>query len=934
MDDEGKANVNPEVSIIVPTYLRPDRLNECLVSLIANTDLANCQVIVVANGAPEETAHICAKYPVRLIWHDEPLGYAHASNIGIQASDSEFVVLLNDDCKVLGPQWIPMLLEPFSDSRMGITGSQRLTDRFSGHEFLIFFCVMVRRKVFDDIGLLDETGRSYGEDISFCIEAEHRGWKWKQVPNENSRLETKDGRTSWINEFPVYHEGEATANLMPDWSETVERNGARLRERYAVDIERARDIGGWMGDDELHHLASAAKRSRVFIEIGAWAGRSSRAIADNLPKDGVLYCADTWRDADTGADDDIYLQFMANLSEHIASGKVRPIRMDSLTAATTSRAMNVTADCVFIDGAHDYATVKADIAAWLPLVKTGGVLCGHDYGVREGVTRAVDEILDAHVARKTTIWRTIVHREANDFVRSVKARFPERFVGKKVLEVGSLNINGSVREFFTECDYTGIDLAQGPGVDVVTEAHEYHRRETFGVVISSEMLAHDKHWEMSLAKMYENLLPGGLLVITCAGPKRAEHGTKRTDGGWASPFTSDYYRNISIQDFQSVLPAHLWSDAEWSYRDGGEDLYFYGIKKGGAPAAKRPTVTVVVPTKDRYTTTLPMCLSALTTQTRLPDQVAIYDDGEQKNLRELAPFDGILRVFDDLGIKFTTYTTPRLGLAANQQHALDNAETDFVLRVDDDLVLESNVIETLLEAAKDDTVGAVAPLVHHPGAVRPLPSHVRGKLEDVFNGINLQWFQFNSGPREVEHLYSCYLYRVEAARKAGGYPSGLSAVSHREDTWFSMKIAEAGYKLLVTPHCRAWHYRESTGGIRSFTDMRLWERDDALFREYLRQRGIGTPDSKMVILDAGLGDHLVFKGLLPELRRKHPNRQWTIAACFPQVFEDVPDVRVISIPEAKATTNGDFNDHSIYAYMWSRDWKGSIADAMLEFYGA
>lgn len=920
------------VSIVIPTYLRPDKLEECLASVIAHTDLDNCQVIVVANGAPEETAHICARFPVHLIWHDEPLGYAKAANIGIQATDSEYVVLLNDDCKITGAQWLPMLLEPFSNPRVGITGAQRLTDRFSGHEFLIFFCVMIRRNVFDDIGLLEEEGGSYGEDIAFCIEASHRGWEWRQVPNENSRLVERDGRALWANEFPCFHEAEATVNQIEGWSETVERNGARLRDRYAVDVERARSIEGWMGDDELRHLAAAAKRAKVFVEIGSWAGRSSRVIADNLPDGGILYCVDTWCDDETAADDDVYLRFMANLGDHVKTGRVIPLRSDSVRAAATLRAIGVTADCVFIDGRHDYESVREDIAAWLPLVRTGGVLCGHDYGVRDGVTCAVDEALDAHVARKTTIWRTIVHREASDFIRSVKAKFPERFTGKKVLEVGSLNINGSVREMFTNCDYTGIDLAEGDGVDVVSRAHEFTYPESFDVVISSEMLEHDEHWERSLPQMYDNLKPGGLMVITCAGPKRAEHGTKRTDSGWASPFTSDYYRNISREDFQSVLPPHFWVDAEWSYRDGGEDLYFYGIKRGAA--RRRSTVTVVVPTKDRYTTTLPMTLSALTTQTRLPDRVAIYDDGEQKNLRELAPFSGILRVFDDLGIQFTTYTTPRLGLAANQQHALDNAETDYVLRVDDDLVLEPNVIETLIEAAGSaEDIGAVAPLVHHPGAVQPLPAHVTGKLEDVFNGVNMQWYQFNSGPREVEHLYSCYLYRVEAARKGGGYPTGLSAVSHREDTWFSMKIAEAGYKLLVTPHCRAWHYRESTGGIRSFTNHKLWEQDDALFREYLKQRGVGTAETKMVVLDCGLGDTLVFKGIFPELRRKHPNRHWTIAACFPQVFEDVPDVKVISIAEAKAATNGNYNDHSIYAWMWKHDWKRSIADAMLEFYG-
>jgi hypothetical protein len=149
-----------------------------------------------------------------------------------------------------------------------------------------------------------------------------------------------------------------------------------------------------------------------------------------------------------------------------------------------------------------------------------------------------------------------------------------------------------------------------------------------------------------------------------------------------------------------------------------------------------------------------------------------------------------------------------------------------------------------------------------------------------------------------------------------------------------MRIAEAGYRLVTTPACRAWHYRQPTGGIRSFSNTQLWEQDDALFKAYLQQRGVTPRDLKLVILDAGLGDALVFKGVLPELRRMHPNRQWTIATHYQQVFEGVADINLISVAEAKATMNGDFNDHSIYAWMWQRDWKRSIADAMLEFYGA
>jgi hypothetical protein len=60
-----------------------------------------------------------------------------------------------------------------------------------------------------------------------------------------------------------------------------------------------------------------------------------------------------------------------------------------------------------------------------------------------------------------------MHDEAFAFVHKVAVMLPGYFLRKKVLEVGSLDINGSVRPLFTDCDYMGIDLGDGPGVDQV-----------------------------------------------------------------------------------------------------------------------------------------------------------------------------------------------------------------------------------------------------------------------------------------------------------------------------------------------------------------------------------------------------------------------------------------------------------------------------------
>src|SRR4051812_37720157 len=76
--------------------------------------------------------------------------------------------------------------------------------------------------------------------------------------------------------------------------------------------------------------------------------------------------------------------------------RAEPVVSDSLVAAKTLAAKRGTVDFVFIDGDHSYDACKADIEAWTPFVKPGGVIAFHDFGSRaDGVTRAIFEAIKA-----------------------------------------------------------------------------------------------------------------------------------------------------------------------------------------------------------------------------------------------------------------------------------------------------------------------------------------------------------------------------------------------------------------------------------------------------------------------------------------------------------------------------------------------------------
>jgi hypothetical protein len=173
-----------------------------------------------------------------------------------------------------------------------------------------------------------------------------------------------------------------------------------------------------------------------------------------------------------------------------------------------------------------------------------------------------------------------MHTAVKRFIKQVRKEFPYKFRNKRVLEVGSHNINGSPRKYFWFGTYTGVDITKGNGVDIrgVFSQVRHMLRDDYQTVISTEMLEHDSAWKESLLLMYKLLEDKGLLIITCAGPHREEHGTARAHR-YCSPDTSNYYRNISVEDFESVLPPELFSVYRLQYANGKEDLQFYGLKK-------------------------------------------------------------------------------------------------------------------------------------------------------------------------------------------------------------------------------------------------------------------------------------------------------------------------------------------------------------------
>jgi SAM-dependent methyltransferase len=172
------------------------------------------------------------------------------------------------------------------------------------------------------------------------------------------------------------------------------------------------------------------------------------------------------------------------------------------------------------------------------------------------------------------------HFQQREFITKVKSFLPEFFKDVHVVEIGSLNINGTVRDFFeTPKSYVGIDLIEGKDVDVICFGKDYTPDTQVDTVISTECFEHDKDWKETFENMYNITRPEGLVVFTCASDGRHEHGTTRTSPA-DSPATNDYYMNLNEEHFRTAFDIDsMFYKSAFEYNPVTCDLYFWGIKK-------------------------------------------------------------------------------------------------------------------------------------------------------------------------------------------------------------------------------------------------------------------------------------------------------------------------------------------------------------------
>lgn len=219
-----------DLSICIVTYRAKEVLQNCLNSVKENNKSINYEIIVVDNNSQDGTVQMLREQfqNVSVIENDYNAGFTHPSNQALQVNRGRYSLLLNNDTFIL-PEALDKLVR-FADNHRdtGICGPKVLNADgslqeqchrsfptpwisfayFAGLAKLFprsrFFskykmsylnkdetaevdavsgaCMMIRREVIKQIGLLDEDCFAYGEDIDYCLRAKQAGWKISYYP--------------------------------------------------------------------------------------------------------------------------------------------------------------------------------------------------------------------------------------------------------------------------------------------------------------------------------------------------------------------------------------------------------------------------------------------------------------------------------------------------------------------------------------------------------------------------------------------------------------------------------------------------------------------------------------------------------------------------------------------------------------------------------
>ena len=171
------------------------------------------------------------------------------------------------------------------------------------------------------------------------------------------------------------------------------------------------------------------------------------------------------------------------------------------------------------------------------------------------------------------IWTTF------EFIDKFFIQHP-RFKGKKVLDVGSLDVSGNPREAFEKRGFTyiGSDISEGPNVDVVINGHALHEKfkaGEFDLVFCVDTLEHDEAFWITIKQIYRLLRRNGYLILGMPG--RAHYLHRHPYDYWR--FMPDSFEKVLLAKYRNIFVEVKYHETNHLNQNIENEIYGWGRKK-------------------------------------------------------------------------------------------------------------------------------------------------------------------------------------------------------------------------------------------------------------------------------------------------------------------------------------------------------------------
>ncbi|MBI3616119.1 MAG: glycosyltransferase family 2 protein [Candidatus Omnitrophica bacterium] len=291
--------------IVIPIWNQPDRTRRCLESVLRSMG-EPVRLILIDNGSSSPTQEYLERFrdsspvPVHLIQNSANLGFIKATNQGIRAGQAPWVCLLNNDT-VVTPGWLTEMLKVAADPQVGLVnptsnslgfhplnssiedyaqGLKPQTGRWAELPIGLGFCLLAKRSLFDQVGLLDESfgmGNFEDDDLSRRV--------------KGTGLRCVRACAAY-----VHHEEKVSFKELPDWEKGFEQNRKRFEERWGRSLRILwAPIGASAPDPLIKETALKLAAQGHWLHLAAFPGTLPEEICAHAQVSPLRVNPGRWR---------------------------------------------------------------------------------------------------------------------------------------------------------------------------------------------------------------------------------------------------------------------------------------------------------------------------------------------------------------------------------------------------------------------------------------------------------------------------------------------------------------------------------------------------------------------------------------------------------------------------------------------------------------